>query len=185
MKRSTWIVLVIFLALVGLFFYLNQREGTTSEEGDATPTVAPVEYLLTDTDGLPSSIEIKSDNGEQVRIERNEAGEWVVKQPVEAEANQGSAEAAASQLTSLRIVSRPEVAPADAGLVHPSYELTVGLTSGTVKNVRIGDLTPTGSGYYTSVDDSDEVLIVSKTGLDALLMLVTTPPYANTATPEP
>ena len=106
-------------------------------------------------------------------------------QPIETEANQGSAEAAASQLTSLRIVSKPEVAPVDAGLVQPSYTMKVELTGGTVKTVRIGDLTPTESGYYTSVDDSNEVLIISKTGLDALLMLVTSPPYANTPTPAP
>ncbi|MGD8406095.1 MAG: DUF4340 domain-containing protein [Anaerolineales bacterium] len=185
MKRSTWIVLVIFLALAGTFFYLNEREGTMSDEGEGTPTVAPVEYLLAETDGLPSSIEIKSDSGEQVRVERNDAGEWVLTQPIEAEANQGSAEAAATQLTSLRIVSRPQVAPADAGLDQPSYKITVELTSGTVKNVRIGDLTPTESGYYTNIDESDEVLIVSKTGLDSLLMLITSPPYVDTPTPEP
>lgn len=185
MKRSTWIVLVIFLALVGIFFYLNQRESTVSEDGEASPTVAPVEYLISETDGLPSSIEIKSNSGDQVHIERDKAGEWVLKQPTEAEANQGSAEAAASQLTALRIVSRPEVAPADAGLIHPSYEMTVKLTGGKVKNVRIGDLTPIESGYYTSVDDNGEVLIVSKTGLDSLLVLLTSPPFASTPTPEP
>jgi len=185
MKRSTWIMLVIFLALVGVFFYLNQRETTASESEDASATVAPVEYLINENDGLPNSIEIKSNSGDQVHIERNEAGEWVLKQPIQTEANQGSAEAAASQLTALRIVSRPEVAPADAGLNHPSYEITVKLTGGTVKNVRIGDLTPTKNGYYTSVDDNDEVLIVSKTGLDSLLVLLTSPPYVSTPTPEP
>ena len=116
MKRSTWVLLVIFLALVGLFFYLNQREEPASEDGELTPTIAPVEYLITESDGVPTSIDIQSDVGEHVNISRNEAGEWVLNQPIEAEANQGSAEAAASQLSSLRIVSRPEVAPADAGL---------------------------------------------------------------------
>lgn len=184
MKRSTWIVLVIFLALAGLMYYLNQNKPATTEETEATP-VPPVEYLITEDDGLPTSIEISSKTGDDVSIVRNEAGEWVLKQPIEAEANQGSAEAAASQLTSLRIVSRPEVAPADAGLVQPSYRMTIKLTGGKVKTVRIGDLTPTESGYYTSVDESDDILIVSKTGLDSLLMLVTSPPYVNTPTPAP
>ena len=183
MKRSTWIVLVIFLALVGLLVYLNQKEPAITEVDVAT--VEPVEYLLTETDGLPTSIDIKSETGEQVSITRNEAGVWVLKQPIEAEANQGSAEAAASQLTSLRIVSRPEVAPADAGLVQPSYIMTVELTSGTVKTVRIGDLTPTESGYYTNIDESKVVLIVSKTGLDSLLTLVESPPFISTPTPTP
>jgi hypothetical protein len=185
MKRSTWIVLVIFLAMVGLMYYLSQNEPAEDEEAEATP-VAPVEFLFTDIDGLPTSIDIQSATGEQVSISRNDTGVWVLKQPIEAEADQGSAEAAASQLTSLRIVSRPEVAPADAGLDPPSYIMTVELTGGTVKTVRIGDITPTESGYYTSVEeDNGDVLIVSKTGLDALLTLVTSPPFAPTQTPSP
>jgi len=183
MKRSTWIVLVIFLVLVGLMLYLNQKE-PAAEETEVTPT-ALTEYLFTATDGLPTSIEIQNDSGEKVAIARNEAGEWVLKQPIETEADQGSAEAAASQLTSLRIVSRPEVAPAEAGLVQPSYVMTVELTGGTTKTVRIGDLTPTESGYYTNIDESTDVLIVSKTGLDSLLTLVDSPPYVNTPTPMP
>jgi hypothetical protein len=183
MKRSTWIVLVIFLALVGLLIYLNQR-GPTAEEADVTPTQT-VEYLFDETAGLPTSIDLESRSGERVAIERNEAGEWVLKQPVEAEADQGSAEAAASQLSSLRILSRPTVALADAGLVDPAYEMTVKLTAGTEEVVRIGDLTPTGSGYYTNIEGSDEILIVDMTGLDALLKLVTSPPFMETPTPAP
>ena len=184
MKRSTWIVLVVFLALLGVLLYLNIKGPVTSDDLETTPT-AMVEYLLPKSAGTPTSIDIESKIGEQVSISRNEAGDWVLKQPIETEADQGSVEAAVTQLTSLRIISRLEVAPADAGLIQPSYTMTVKLTDGMAKTVRIGDLTPTESGYYTSVDDSNEVLIISKTGLDALLMLVTSPPYANTPTPAP
>lgn len=183
MKRSTWVVLVIFLALVGLLLYLNQREAP-AETSDSTPTES-VEYLLSTTDGLPTSIAIEAKSGEQVAIERNEAGEWVLKQPIETEANQGSAEAAASQLSALRILSRPEVAPGEAGLVKPSYVMTVKLTGGAVKVVRIGDLTPTNSGFYTNIEGSDEIMIVGKTGLDSLLTLVTSPPFVEPQTPNP
>lgn len=183
MKRSTWIVLVIFLALVGFTVYLNQNQ-LPAEEAVIIPT-GTVEYLFSATDGLPFGIDIEARTGDQVAIERNEAGAWVLKQPVETEANQGSAEAAASQLSALRIISRPEVAPAEAGLVEPSYVMTVKLKGGTVAVVRIGDLTPTNSGYYTNITGSDEVLIVGKTGLDALLTLLTSPPYVETQTPIP
>lgn len=183
MKRSTWIVLVIFLALVSLTLYLRQNKPAT-EDADLTPT-ATVEYLFDETAGLPTSIDIKARSGGQVAIERNEAGEWVLKEPMEAEANQGSAEAAASQLTALRILSRPEVAPEEAGLVEASYIMTVKLTGGTEEIVRIGDITPTDSGYYTKINGSDEILIVGKTGLDALLTLVSSPPYLGTPTAIP
>jgi len=180
MKRSTWIAVVLFLALAGVLFYLNQRE-PTEEVVEITPS-APIEFLFKESEGLPTNIDIKSDAGDQVAITRNEEGVWVLKQPVETEANQGSAEAAASQLISLRIESRPEVTPEAVGLVEPSYTLTVKLTGGTVKTVRIGDLTPTGIGYYTNVNGSDEILIVGQIGLDSLLTLVSSPPFLNTPT---
>ena len=181
MRRGTWIVLIVFLALAGLWFYLNQNE-PVAEDVEATPT-AVVEYLFDETAGLPTGIRIEAGTGEQVALERNEAGEWVLIQPVEAEANQGSAEAAASQLMALRVLSRPEVALADAGLVEPFYIMTVKLTGGTEAVVRIGDLTPTGSGYYTNINGRDDVLIVGQTGLEALLTLVSSPPYGETSTP--
>jgi hypothetical protein len=180
-KRSTWIVLVIFLALAGITFYLGQKE-SPADESETTP-VAPIELLISDSDGLPTSIDIKSAAGEQVTIARNETGLWVLKQPIETEANQGSAQAAATQLTSLRIVSHPAVASDMVGLNPPSYTLTVELTGGTEKVVRIGDRTPTGIGYYANVNSSGDVLIISQDGLDSLLILLESPPYKNTPTP--
>ena len=178
MKRSTTVVLVIFLALVGLLFYLNQREHAAARTRQITPP-APVEFLFTESDGIPTSINIESKAGEQVVIARNEAGGWVLKQPIETEADQASAEAAASQLTSLRIESRLEVAPEAAGLVQPSYTLTVEMSGGTKKSVRIGDLTPTEIGYYARINGSDETLIINRTGLDALLALLESPPFID------
>ena len=184
MKRSTSTVLVIFLALVGMMLYLNKKE-PPAEATDVTPS-ATVEFLFSANEGLPAGIDIKRNTGEQVSIARNDAGVWVLKKPVEADADQGSAEAAASQVTSLRVESRLDVAPDATGLVDPSYELTVKMTGGTTKTVRIGDLTPTGIGYYTRVEGSDETLVVSKTGLDALLKLLESPPVVEpTATNTP
>ena len=181
MKRSTFVVLVLFLALAGLVFYLKQQD-PVAEEPEVT-LAPPAEFLLTDTDGTPTSIDIQSSDGQQVVIARNEDGVWVLEKPIETGANQGSAEAAATQLSSLRIVSHPAVAPGIVGLNHASYILTIKLTSGNVKTVRIGDLAPTGSGYYANVNGSDEVLILSQTGLDALLILLESPPFESTPMP--
>lgn len=184
MKRSTWIALVIFLALIGLMLYLNQKEPTTAE-ADTTPAV-PVEFLFSDSDGLPTSIAIKDKTGEQQTVlTRNEAGVWVLTKPIASEADQASAEEAASQVTSLRIESRLEVAPEAAGLVQPAYTLTVETTSGTKKTVRIGDLSPTAIGYYATVDGKDETLIIGRTGLDALITLLASPPISAPATNTP
>jgi hypothetical protein len=178
-------VLVIFLVLVGLILYLNQKEPAT-EEADAITPAAPIEFLFVDSDGLPTNIDIKDKTGEQeTAFARNEAGVWVLTKPIASEADQAFAEEAASQVTSLRIESKLEVAPEAAGLVQPAYTLTVETTSGTKKTVRIGDLSPTGIGYYATVDSSDETLIIGRTGLDALITLLESPPISVTATNTP
>jgi hypothetical protein len=185
MKRSTSIVLVIFLVLVSLMLYLNQKEPAKTEVDTTTP-VASVEFLFSDSDGLPTSIDIKDKTGEQqTTLVRNETGGWVLKKPTASEADQASAEEAASQVTSLRIESRLEVAPEAAGLVQPAYTLTVETTSGIKKTVRIGDLSPTGIGYYATIDDSTETIIIGCTGLDALITLLESPPISAPATNTP
>lgn len=177
MKRSTVILLVIFLALVGLMVYLNRKEPEPAVAETETVITEPVEFLFSESDGLPASIDLQDKDGNRVVIARNEDGLWVLEMPTQAEADQGSAQAAASQLTSLRILSTVEVAPDDVGLGQPSYTLFVKLTGSTQKTVRIGDLTPTGNGYYAHVGEDDNVLILSKTGLDALFTLLDSPPY--------
>jgi len=52
------------------------------------------------------------------------------------------------------------------------------------RNVKIGVITPTESGYYVQNTD-DETVIVSKSSVDALLGLLNNPPYLETPTPSP
>ncbi len=91
-------------ALIGLAFYLNrEKEKTVAEE--ATPTLETA-YIFTKADGLVTSIEVKPAEGETVKIARNAENAWAVILPIEAEADQGMAEAAATQLTALPISSQ-------------------------------------------------------------------------------
>ena len=182
MKRPTWILLIILLALVGLLVYLNQ-ERNLETVAESTP-VEPVEFLFSDTDGLPAEISISANQGDTVAIKRADSGSWVLAEPFEAEADQGSAEATASKVTSLRVLSRLDV-PSDAvGLLPANYTLKLSFTSGVEKDVRIGDLTPTSTGYYASMDGETDTLILDKAGVEALLALIQSPPYLHTPTPS-
>lgn len=175
MRRSTWILLIVFAALVGLFFYLD-RQGDASQE-DLDTDSETVEFLFTGKSGIPLGIEISETDGQNVEIARNEEGSWMLIQPTESEADQGMAEAAASQVTSLRILSTLDLAPDNAGLVPPSYRMTISFSSGETENLDIGDLTPTGTGYYARLADDEFIQVISKPGLDSLLNLLSNPPY--------
>ena len=184
MRQSTIIYLLLFLVLVGAYYYLNNR----AQPADIALTLEPaaeVSYLFTAEDGLPTSISIESKAGDIVEVARNAENAWVLKLPSEATADQASAEAAASQVTTMQILDRlPDIDPEIVGLIDPEYILVIKFSSGVERNVKIGVITPTESGYYVQNIDS-ETVIVSKSSVDALLGLLNNPPYLETPTPSP
>ena len=184
MRRPTVIYLLLFLVLVGAYYYLNNR----AQPADIALTVEPaaeVSYLFTAEDGVPTSIRIESKAGDTVEVARNAENAWALILPIKATADQGLAEAAASQVTTMQILDRlPDIDPEIVGLTDPEYLLVVKFTGGVERNVKIGVITPTESGYYVQNVDG-ETVIVSKSSLDALLGLLNNPPYLETPTPSP
>jgi hypothetical protein len=183
-RRSTVVYIVLLLALLGAYYYLNNREQPAEIELTMEPgsEVVPT-YLFTAEEGTPTGIRIESKTGETVEVARGEDNAWALTQPVEAKADQGAAEAAASQVTTMRIVDTvPDVDFGIVGLQDPEYVLTIKFTSGGERMVDVGVITPSETGYY--VRDGEKVVIVSRSAIDALLGLLTNPPYLETPTPE-
>ena len=96
--------------------------------------------------------------------------------PFEAKAEQGSSEAAASQITTMRVLDTiPEIDPEVVGLKDPVYTITIEFTGGKERSLNIGVVTPSENGYYVQDVSNKEVVIVSKSAVDALLGLLTSP----------
>lgn len=183
MRRSTVIYLLLFLVMAGAYYYLNSRPKTADLALTLTPE-APVSYLFNSSDGTPTSIHLESKDGQVVELALNADKAWEVTLPIKASADQGSVEAAVSQLTTIQITDHlPNISPKDVGLDAPDYKLTVKFTNNVERIAEIGVTTPTGNGYY--VRSNDQIVIVSKSAIDALVGLLTNPPYAETLTPSP
>ena len=185
-RRSTVVYIVLLLVLAGAYYYLNSRNKTAEIEVTAEATSPAIqEYLFTTEDGTPSSIRIESQTGQTVEVARGADNAWAVTQPIEAKADQASAEAAASQITTISILDTvPNVDPKIVGLETPEDVLTVKFTNGVERTVDIGVITPSESGYYIR-NAEGKVSIVSKSAIDALLGLLDNPPYMETLTPSP
>jgi len=184
MRRSTIIYLVLFAIVFGAAYYFTNRQ-KTADLNTPTTTAEPIEYLFTSADGLPTSIQIESKAGDVVEVERDSDNAWVLILPEEAAVDQGSVEAAATQVTTMRILERlPNLAPEDVGLDIPEYTLTIQFTNGVERKSEIGVLTPTESGYYVRGGDG-ELMIISRSAVDSLIGLLSNPPYALTETPAP
>lgn len=184
-RRSTVVYITILLALAGAYYYLSNRE----QPADTMATPEPVDeitYLFTADEGVPTRIRVESKSGETVEVARNADNAWALTEPIEAEAEQGASEAAASQVTTMRIVDRlPEIDLDLVGLREPEHTLSVLFNDGTERTIYIGVVTPTESGYYVQDASAGDVLIVSKSAVDSLLRLLTNPPYLETPTPGP
>lgn len=182
-RRFPVIYVLLFLVMIGAYYYLNNRP----QPADVALTLEPqaeVSYLFSSADGVPVSIRMESKAGEVVEFARNAGNAWAVILPFEASAEQGSAEAAASQITTIRITDRlPNLSPKDVGLDAPDYKLAVKFTNGGERIADIGVITPTENGYYVGIDG--EIVIVSRSAIDSLIGLLTNPPYAETLTPLP
>jgi hypothetical protein len=182
-RVGTWLAILLLAALIGFAYYLKKQKDAPNL--DATPTPG-ITYVFTSEDGLPSGIEITPAEGDaqRVKVEHGTDGLWKLSLPLEAQANQGSAQAAADQIASLRMLGEVNAALDILGLDKPTYIINISFTGGKTHKLEVGSVTPTQSGYYTRVD-GDKIVIISKDGIDALLNLQASPPYLATPSPSP
>ncbi len=184
MRSSTIAYLIVLLVALGAYYFINSRE----EPADIAITLEPediVTYLFNAEDGIPTGIRIESKTGEIVEVAKNADGAWELIQPLEAAADQVAADAAASQITTLRIEDTiPDLDLAIVGLENPEYTLVIQFPGNVERKASIGVITPTENGYYALSPDGD-VVVLSKAAIDSLLNLLHNPPYLETPTPSP
>jgi hypothetical protein len=184
-RTSTVVYVVLLLALVGAYFYLRNRGPAADIEVTVEPSAEVSQaYLFPSEEGKPTSIRIESKAGPSVEVVRDADNAWTLIQPVEAKADPAAAEAAASQVTTMRILDTvPDVDLKIVGLEQPDYVLTIKFTSGGERTADVGVITPTESGYYAR-NSAGEVVIVSRDAIDPLIGLLDNPPYLETPAPD-
>jgi hypothetical protein len=178
-RRNTWIVLIVLVGLVGFSFYLGQTKA--KQAAAATPTSGPT-ALFDPSFGSPTEIRIENSSGDVVQIARDQSGKWVLKAPTAADANQASAEAAATQVGALQVLSSVDLGPDVIGRDKPSFTVTVTYDGGKTHTLLVGSETPIQNGYYAQLDGGKNQ-VVDKAGVDALTSLLSKPPYLATLTP--
>lgn len=182
-SMGTIVTFVTFILVVAVAVFISQKK--TTEEAAVTPEGGETTYVFTEADGTPSGIKVEPADGEAVELQRDDKNVWGLILPTKTEANQGMAEAAATQLTAISIVT-PKISgnTADFGLDSPSFVITATFAGGKTHTLEIGDPAVTKNGYYARLDKGD-IMLVSLSGIDALTQLAVAPPYLNTPTPTP
>jgi hypothetical protein len=163
-KRPTIILLVVLALVIGAYFVIKNHPFNAS---GASPTATGSSYLITSADGVLQSLRIDDNQGHTVMMQRDPSKVWVVVKPTPGEADQSLAGAAETQV---------------GGLDSPVDTIQLTFDSGIQHKLEVGGLTPTGSGYYVRFDGG-QIYVISQSGIDSLLNLLTAPPYPATATP--
>lgn len=180
-RTGTWVAILLFALLAGGAYLLN-RQAEETPDVEIEPVSETI--FVFNQESSVTTIEVSSPAGDVVQLERNEENVWVLIQPEETEADQGLAEAAASQVASMIVVNEIEGDPSIFGLDEPVYTIAIGFDDGKSGTLEIGEKTPTNSGYYARLDGK-QMMIVSTSGIDSLVNLLSSPPYQSTPTPIP
>jgi hypothetical protein len=183
-KRSTWLMLVLFGLVIAGYFLFRGRISTIFSV--PTPTAINYNYLITQTDGTLENLRIYDNNYHATQMQRDTSGTWFISQPKTGPADQSLAGAAETQVGALKVLTtlNSQLNLKDIGLDFPSYTMKLAFSSGKQHIIEVGISTPTGSGYYVRFDEGS-IYVISKDGIDALVNLVTSPPYPATETPIP
>jgi Domain of unknown function (DUF4340) len=185
MRRSTIILLILFV-LLGVLVWYMQQPGNPIKTALATSTsiAATTSDVLVSADKGPlTSISIQDTTGKTVVIEKND-GQWNVKTDQVEPADQSQAESAAGHALNLTIIKKLDTAPdpAGTGLDKPAYLFSLVLADGSTFSFDVGKPTVTNNGYYVKTTDGT-VYILSKSELDSLIGYFSAPPTPATAAP--
>lgn len=184
-RRSTWIVLGVFVVLLVLALLLPRLK--ESAEAEVTPTSMPlVQQSLFDVEDLVVvQIEITSQDGQSLVLQRDlTLGEWAVAGAEAGATDVFAAGSVAGQIFGLAVQVEIEDPPAlgDMGLNTPAYTITMIRDSGEQVVLKIGSLIPTGGGYYAQVGIGP-AFVLSDVAVESILSALETPPLLPTATP--
>lgn len=185
-RRSTWIVLAIFVLMVAAAVLLPRLQ-KTDETPESTATNQPTQIKVYDL-GLEDIVWIQfmDMQGKLVEVERESpTADWVMVGETVDTSDSIRIGSIAGQLMAMQALRtfETELGVDAVGIDNPNYTVTVRTTTGDVIINKIGNLNAVGSGYYIKVDD-EPVVIVAKIVLDEILGILTEPPLAATPTPE-
>jgi len=180
-RRNTWIILAVFVILVGVAWYLQRDGGSTEAQATSTPQPALLEGVEA---GQIRELKIQDNQGQTVVLEQPSTGDWKLVEPQAEATDVAKVQSAVDQLLTLDVIDQIATPPpAEAtGLGQPAYTISLQLDGGRQIVVNVGSTTPIENGYYVQIDQG-QVYVVQQFGVDGVVGLLDEPPIQPTPTP--
>jgi hypothetical protein len=182
-RRSTAVVLVLFLMLLGVAWYLTANN-RLSFSAAATPTFPPAPKRLLNVDESQlATLQIQNLQGQVVSMGRDAQSGWSLLEP-KATGDPNKIQSVVADV--LGLSSQADLGPGmdagSVGLTAPSFRIILTLTDGSQQIITVGANTPVGSGVYIRVNDGP-VQVAMREAIQAATTLVSSPPILATVTP--
>jgi hypothetical protein len=179
-------MLVIFVLAGGFVFAFQHFQGQkASEAATQTPTATPQELYSITLAGV-DQINIADNTGEDITTYRDpQTINWVIAGiPVDT-LDSAKIQTNVTQLLALTVKQTlaDDLPPDAVGLDTPAYTITMTTMDGVQVITDIGNVIPSGDGYYLRVG-SGPVVIVDKNVIQGVVDMVKSPPLLPTPTPE-
>lgn len=158
MKWRSSVIYLIVLALLGGYYYyfeIVQKEQRESAERKAKRVFS---LEMQDIKGL----EIVSKDKRSVQLSKK--GNWRITKPIDCEADQSTMEGLLDTLVTLQSERNVAEKAKDLkryGLGSPALAITVE-RSGKSTRLLLGDMNPTGDGYYAKISDKSDIFLISE-----------------------
>jgi len=165
--KGLFIASLVLAALLGTLYWSN-RHPPSAETAKASLNTAP-KILALKQDEI-TRVVIKKDGGE-VRLEKNDAGQWQIAAPKPSIADQEAVASLLSTISSLnsdRLVDEKATDLEQYGLAKPKVEIAV-TEKGQPQTLLIGDDTPSGNAVFAKLEADLRVFTLasySRTALD-------------------
>jgi hypothetical protein len=185
LRRSTWIMLLIFAVLAGFaFFYQRYQANHPEETATPVPTTSQSQLYNVESSQV-SEVSIADSSGKQLSLYKDEnKGQWAIRDYQVEQVDSFQIDSIIAQLLSMQVQETlVQPPPLEViGLDAPGYTITIMMREGSQLVTFVGTPTPVGGGYYVQLN-SNQVVIVDKITLDNVLNWLFVPPLVPTPTP--
>ena len=193
MIRKTTIILVIIFALLVILLVYSGK--TSIGFLGTTPTATQAIKLIDNQEGAGiTEITLESLSRPTQRIIKDANGIWFFASDSELMLNQSKINELISMLmlVDIKTLIEDQQPLEPLGLSDPYYEITL-LNKDSIENkIKVGDVTPTSSGYYVQVNENNPAVIAKMSGdyiIDlisgnALVDITPTAPISVFGTPQ-
>jgi Domain of unknown function (DUF4340) len=165
--RGLLVGAVLLLGLVGALYFSNKQKAAEA----AKPPADQPPRIVSLTEADISKIVLKKKGADDTVLEKTN-GKWQITAPKPYPADQDAAQqlvTSADSITADRVVEDKASNVSAYGLNSPSFELDISLKNGKTTRVKLGDDTPTNSGFYAMLEGDPRLFTVAsyvKTGVD-------------------